>query len=482
MADKESVKMWIEISPDGKTAWLNNQAGTVLAKEALLRDLTAAGVVKGINYDNLGKACQGIKLSRSEHIAEYIPPAVGEDARLKYLIAHEVKAQLREDGTINFREIDLIRNVKAGEPLARKVPFTIGAPGYYVTGKEIPGKKGADLSLKRYAGEGTAISTEDSDLIIAARPGAYKMISGGGIKVLDLYEVKGSVDYSTGNIHSTSSIIIDGDVQAGFSIDSAGDVLVKGLIENATITVEGDLNVKLGITQGFAPINVGGSLNAKYIYNRPSVRAGEVNIGEMISNSKLTVEGSVAAKRIVGGEIIAKGDILVEDAGSERHGTKTILIAGLDVKKKEKRNVLLILLEEKEKLYRDLNKKHDELSRWALNFQKQAQEREEEFTSLDKSRFGKQIKETIQNKLQTLTEYRTTLDELHQFIESTRSEIAKLTTELANPQATVTISGTVFADVSVVIGESRPMDTAKSLKKIIFMLDKEGNIVLNSLK
>jgi|GEM_PF-1194002 len=482
MPEPSSGTVWIEISPDGKTAWLNNVEGSLQPESAIQRDLTAAGVVKGIDQDNLRKAAQGIKLARSEHIADYISPSMGDDARLKHLISHEVKPLLREDGTIDFREINLIKNVTNGEPLVRKIPPTIGTPGYLVTGREIPGKRGADLSLKRFAGEGTAISPDDPELIVAVRSGAYKQMTDGSVKILDLYEIKGGLDYSTGNIHSTSSVVVNGDVKSGFSIESSGDVLIRGLIENASVTTDGHLNVKQGITQGFAPIIVGGSLNAMYIYNRPAIRAAEINVNEMISNSRLIVEGSVTAKKIVGGEIIAKGDILVENAGSDRSISKTFLIAGLDVKKKEKRNALIKLLEEKTITLKDLENKFDDLSHWALNFQKQAQERQEEFAQLEKSKFGQQIKEKIQAKLTALTECKNNLDELKQFVETTRADITKLTSELANPRATVTISGTVFADVSVTIGESKPIEITKSLKKVIFTLDKEGTLVMNSLR
>ena len=473
--------IWVEISADGKTAWLNKKKGDILKEGTVLRDLEEAGVVKGINRENLLKACKGERLQKSEHIADYIPAGIGKDAYVRHLILHEIKPKLREDGTIDFREINLIRNVRENEPLLTKIPPMVGTEGFLVTGEKIPGKKGADFTLKKYCGSGTKISEKNENLLIAARPGAYKEFSNGKISVLDVFRVKGNVDYSTGNIHSTSSVMIGGDVKSGFSVESGGDVSVGGLIENASVNIDGDLTVKLGITLGFAPISVGGELKAMYIYNRPAVHAGEIIVLEMVSNSKMLVDGGVTAKRIVGGNLIAKGDILLQSAGSERHEAKTIITAGLDLKKRERRNSLIALVDEKKKMKNDLKKKIDELNRWALNFKKKAEKKSHDLHKLNNSEFGKRMKKEMQSRLQKLADLQLELEHVTQFIDVTKADTIKLSEELANPGATVTISGTVFANVSIVIGESSPMELTKSLKRVVFKLDKDGNITLNPL-
>ena len=91
------------------------------------------------------------------------------------------------------------------------------------------------------------------------------------------------------------------------------------------------------------------------------------------------------------------------------------------------------------------------------------------------------MKKEMQSRLQKLADLQLEVEHVTQFIDVTKADTIKLSEELANPGATVTISGTVFANVSIVIGESSPMELTKSLKRVVFKLDKDGNITLNPL-
>ena len=481
MTTDQSASAWIEISSDGKIAWLNNIEGEKIPREMIESELAKAGVLKGINEEFLEKAARGEKLERFEHIADYIPPQKGEDARIEYLITHEVKPVLREDGTINFREINLVKNVSEDEPLLRKIPPSIGPPGYFINGEEIPGRIGRDISMKRYRGEGAKISEKNENFILAARPGAYKEMHDGKVAVYNIFEVSRCIDFATGNIHSTSSVSIRGDVKAGFAIESEGDVTVRGLIENAKVDVKGDLNVQLGIVQGTAPVMVEGFLNAKYIYNRPLIQAGDVTVAEMISNSNMHIKGDLIARKIVGGEAIVKGNILLEMAGSDRQETKTVLVAGLDLKKKERRNDLLELVKDKEKDERKIEKEIAIITKWAKTVERKSKDTLEDILRDEEKEYGHHIKERINKQLDTLKKYRQDLDEVKKFIRQTKEEITRLNKELVNPDATVTVSGTVFAGVSIAIGEATPLELKKSLKRVVFKTDRDGKVVLNSL-
>lgn len=471
----------VEISPDGKSAWLNCKEGLACSPGEIMDLLKGAGVVKGINSDKVEKAAQGHKLLRSEHIADYILPAIGRAAHLEYLVTHDVKPVLREDGAMNFREINLILNIDDGQQLVRKVPAEVGEPGYLVNGKEIPGKSGKDLSLANYVGKGTRISENNPNEIVAVHGGAYKQFRSGKVSVLELYNVKGNVDYSTGNIHSDSSVSISGDVEAGFMIECEEDVAVMGLIENANIDVKGDLNVKLGITQGVEPVIVGGVLNAMYIYNRTAVQAGEADIREMISFSNLFINGKVTAKRIVGGEVVAKDDILVEIAGSNRHESKTSLVAGLDLEKKKQRDQLKELLSEKMERLQSLDREMEDLNRWTVEFEKKSDEVVRQIAGIDDLHIGKKIKDSIQKKVSRLNECSKEMLDVKESAGKLKSEVEVLTREFANPAAKVIVSGTVFAGVSITIGESATLTLKKQAHRVVFQLDKKGQIVQLSM-
>ena len=471
----------IDVAADGKKAWLITEGGAPIPVEAIKRELTDSGVHKGINEDLVKKAAEGHKLLRSEPIAQYILPEDGKPAKLEYLIEHDVKPLLREDGTLNFREINLILNVKENQPLLRKSQPEMGKPGYLVNGKEIPGEMGKDLDLKDYMGKGCKMPEKNPNLILAAIDGAYKKTRAGKVSVLNIYQVDGNVDYATGNIHSSSSVIVDGDVESGFLIECEGDVAVKGLVENANIAVKGDLNIKLGITQGSEPIIVAGTLNAMYIYNRPAVQAGDVDIREMISFSSLIVKGKLTAKRVVGGEIIARDDILVEIAGSDRHESKTILNAGIDIEKRKKRDSVKAQLKSLEEKWECLNDELDELNYWIVEYDKKSDEMARRIAEIESSFVSKKLKDSIQSKLSRLNQIKNEMKELKKQIDQQKKQLATPSQELANPKARVIVSGTVFAGVIVTIGESIPFVVKKTLNRIVFYLDKEGQVATSSM-
>jgi uncharacterized protein (DUF342 family) len=484
MSEEETIlkNLWIEIAPNGKIAWLHIQEGLICSIEDIEKELTDAGVIRGVNYDHLKRVARGEKLSRLEHIADYILPTTGNDAYIEHLIAHEVRPTQREDGTIDFREINLLVNVHRNQRLARKIPAGVGEPGYLVTGQEIPGKRGRDINLNSFCGEGTEVPPDNPNIMVSKRDGVYKRLPTGKITVLELISVRGNIDYSTGNIHSTSSISISGDVKAGFALDCAGDALIEGLVENALVNVQGNLKVKMGITPGNSPVFVGGILHAMYLYGRGSVTAGEMLIREMISNCNCYVSGNVIAKKIVGGELIAKGDITVEELGSTHFEAKTVAVAGLDLKKKTRRDELMnnfAMIEQKKK---EIEKELGFLSAWAVEFEKKSDSFLKDIAKLESLTIGRKIQDEIHNKLTRLNQCRADLEEATKSLEEIKKEIIVLNYDLANSHATISINGTVFAGVVIKIGESDEFIVEKSTKRLRFKLNKEQKVSYETLR
>ena len=467
----------VDITKDEKKAWLKTNQGEKYTIKALEEALNVAGVFKGINRERLEKAANGQRLLGNEPIAVFIPPSEGAAAQLRYLISHEVKPLKREDGSLDFREINLIRNVSKGDLLARKIPAEIGEQGFKVTGLQIEGIMGKDLTLKNIVGQGVAISTEDENLIIAEIDGVYKKQRDGSVSVLESYQVDGDVNYSTGNIRSSSSINVGGDIKAGFEVKCTGDLTVKGLIEDAKCEVGGDLMVSYGLTKGESPVTVDGEIKAMYIYNRSKVNAGDVSVYEMIQHSHVVVDGDVKAGKIVGGEIIAKGDIECGDAGSDRSQTKTLLTAGLDLPKMEERTKLISILEGKNIDLEKLEEEHEKLKAWADDFKKNSDKMLKEISQITNPTISQRVKDSLKDKIKKLHHNADAIKSIKVEIKDLENQIDVLNKELANPKAKIKISGTVFAGVKITIGESDSLVLQNKEEKVTFRLDSNRQIM-----
>ena len=152
-------------------------------------------------------------------------------------------------------------------------------------------------------------------------------------RLLDIdivYHIAGYVGNTTGIIKHNGQLIIDGDIEPDFKVECTGDIDVHGLIYAADIDCGGTLVARRGINQSLSKrIRTSGDLVAKYIHNGAIESSGSVHVETEIFQSQIIAAGEVTctAGRIVGGEILAGGDITVGDVGS-RGNVKTLLVAG----------------------------------------------------------------------------------------------------------------------------------------------------------
>ena len=64
----------------------------------------------------------------------------------------------------------------------------------------------------------------------------------------DVYQIRGDVDFHTGNIDFNGDVIIGGDVKSGFKIISKGNIYVNGTVESSDLqSNEGSIFIKNGI-------------------------------------------------------------------------------------------------------------------------------------------------------------------------------------------------------------------------------------------
>ncbi len=241
-----------------------------------------------------------------------------------------------ESGAIDFWEKLERRSVHSGESLLTMVHPVEGVPGVNVLGQELTPPKPGKIKVR--CGKGVEQSEREGHTDYRASVDGRVRWADGTIAVDDVYAIRGDVSLETGNIHHTGSVVIDGEVSAGALIEADGDIVVKGMVEAATIICGGALTVAGGILGSEdTHIAVTGELRAKYISEARVDGLGDITVANEIAHSMIRTRGKVEVEkgRIAGGETVALRGIEVAEAGASG-STHTLLVAGVDYTLREK--------------------------------------------------------------------------------------------------------------------------------------------------
>lgn len=341
MIDSEYL---VKLSKDKMKAYITVTkpiGGKEITKEALLEALKQESVSFNIKDEVIDKAVNNKIYEREMLVAEGLEPQSGKDAELVYYFdtSTEKSICVDKDGKIDFRELSLIKNVKAGEKLVTLIPHTEGTPGKNVLGEQVPGRDGKKLALPK--GKNVDVS-EDGLELVAAIDGEVKIIDG-KVNVFSVYEVKHNVDNSTGNIRFNGKVVVMGNVLTGFLIEAEGDVEVYGVVEGAQIKSNGNIILHRGI-QGM---------------NRGELYCEGDLIAKFIENSKIDVRGNIKSDAIMHSQVTCGKKL-------EASGRKGLLVGGAfkvgeEIKAKVVGSPMATITELEVGISPDMRKKYDEI-------------------------------------------------------------------------------------------------------------------------
>lgn len=325
---KGGTEVYLYISPP----WGGESVTFGQIKSAMERK----GIVFGVDEEAVWTAVEEQREEFSYLTAKGIAPEHGKDAVLRYFFDTDIKIVPREleNGRVDYHELNLVMNTRKGMLLAEKIPPTEGTAGKSVFGKEIPAKRGRDIVLP--AGKGVERS-EDGLRLYAAEDGC-PVISGKQLKVLTVYEVKGDVDFSTGNIYFVGDVVVHGTVKSGFKIVASGNVEVEQGVEDACIEAEGKVVVQHGISgHGKAFIQADDDVLAKFIehaevYTSANVHTEDCLHSTVYAGKKVVVDGKHG--RLVGGLTRARQEVSAKIIGSPL-ATPTEIEVGIEPQLKE---------------------------------------------------------------------------------------------------------------------------------------------------
>lgn len=274
-------------------------------------------------------------------IAKGVSPIDGVNGYIDYRFKNSIKnsPHILEDGSADFRNLNLITNIKKGDTLAVLNQSIPGQDGMNVFGESLKHKRAAETKFNY--GANVLLSQDETELI--SELDGQVSIENKKIKVYEVHTISGDVDNSTGNIEFNGNVRINGNVLTGFKVVAKGNIEIDGVVEGAIIKSGGDLIIKRGI-QGYnmAEISSGGNILTNYIENSKIICEKDIK-SEAIMHSETLCEGSVevSGKKglLVGGLCKSVKEINAKVIGSNM-ATTTTLEVGIDPRVRERQEEL----------------------------------------------------------------------------------------------------------------------------------------------
>lgn len=304
--------------------------GEMMTPQEIMNDLRHRGIKYGIQIDNIEAFFVTLPYCTDVVVAQGTPARNGHDAHIEYFFEtdHRAKPELREDGSVDFHNLNTICHCSEGQLLARLIPEDPGEEGKTVTGDRIK-----PIAVKRDKLKfGRNIRLTDDRLEIYSMVNGHVTLAGEQVFVSDVLELE-NVDVSTGNIEYEGGILIRGNVLSGYSVKAGGDIEIRGVVEGAEVTSDGNITIALGVNgMGRGVLKAQGNVVSKFIENATVIAGGFIST-ESILHSKVqaVTEIEVTGRKgfITGGEVTASNIIKVKTLGSPM-GASTVVTVGVN--------------------------------------------------------------------------------------------------------------------------------------------------------
>ncbi len=330
--EREAYKLIV--SPDKMNAvarfYPPSKGGGRLTKQEFIADLSFKKIEFGIQEEEIDRFFNSRTYCEDYIVAVGQPPRHVSAAHIEYYFNTDLSARptLKEDGSVDFFNLNTISHCHEGDVLAKLFPEDPGDVGYNVEGEKIKPREVKKGKLKF----GRNITVSEDKLSMISEVDGHVTLVDGKVFVSDVLTVE-NVDNSTGNIEYDGNVQVNGNVCANFSVKAKGNVEVSGVVEGALVEAGGDIIIAKGMNgMGKGVLNAKGNVVAKFLENATVTALGYVS-SESILHSTVYAgdEITVSGKRgfITGGRVCATNMVSVKTLGSSM-GADTIVEVGAD--------------------------------------------------------------------------------------------------------------------------------------------------------
>jgi len=339
---EERGRVQLRVSEDGLKAYMTlyvyNEELTAENRLGLVKEIFNAlnkeGIVFGINTKVLASHLEaGVEYL----IAEGITPVNGTDAEVKLYELSELKPQVIDSNNVNHYELNLINHVKAGDWLGERKDPTNGTPGKSVTGREIPAIPGRNIPLF-YDRLSVKEHYENGVTTLVSKKNGAVYYKGDSIGVYDYLEIKGDIDFSTGNIDFDGYMSVKGTIEDNFSVVASNDIEILGEYgvgaADKISSREGNIFIKGGIAgRNKAVVRCKKNLYVKFLSDITVECEGSVYVGFYCMNSNVRAKQLIVESpkgRIAGGNIDVDIKVSAAEIGNKSESRTLIKVRGFD--------------------------------------------------------------------------------------------------------------------------------------------------------
>lgn len=261
-------------------------------------------------------------------------PIHGRDGKVLKLVKAFSKhgdIEVDEKGFANYAELHLFDNVSVGQIVARVYPPQAGKHGVDVFGNRIPYQEGkeADFSLDDTLELSDSTKSEQRFKILKAKKNGFLQELNHRYSIESELVLKSGVNYECGNIDFIGKVIVQGDVNKGFSVKAKDSIQIRGTVTYANLSSDGDITVDGLVLGGDRDkIVCGGNFTVKAIEKGRVEAAGDITIQKNAVDSELRCGSIVNAPngKLLGGSVftVCGGEFKV--IGSDNDVTTNIYV------------------------------------------------------------------------------------------------------------------------------------------------------------
>ncbi|SDN19466.1 DUF342 domain-containing protein [Acetanaerobacterium elongatum] len=332
----------VELSNDLLQAFVSvlapEDGGLDITIPVIMQALKDNNVVYGIKLDVIQKIVIQKLYEKKILVAEGVPAQNGKNGEItnRFVFGKKGIPKYNVDGSVNFKELNLIYNVQKDQVLCDIIAPTDGVDGMTVTGQNIASVRGRDARLP--LGKNVLVNPQNTEIIAGISGNLVERHN--VLEIDDTFVVDGDVDNAIGNIDFVGNVFVKGDVKSGFSVNALGNIKVNGIVEAATVKARGDITI-LGMNgAGGGRLTAEGNLIASFLENanievNGSISANSVMYCKIRCGGNLELKGKNGS--MVGGRYVVAKDLTARSIGSPSHiitditlGSSTTLVSEMD--------------------------------------------------------------------------------------------------------------------------------------------------------
>lgn len=455
----------VTVSRDGLEAYLDvtfpSTDDEEISERDILHKIYEAEVTYNPDIEKIKQIVRNRIFVEKEIISRGEEAFIGEEAQIVLEVDTEISTEplVKDDGSVDFHQISMLKTVEKDQLLAVKIPATKGKDGIDVFNNPID-STGNDKQFPR--GKNTYVS--DDGLSLYAALSGRIVQEKEKLSVENILAIHSDVDFSTGNIEFTGDIAVSGDVLTGFKVKTEGDIRIKGVVEGAeVISTKGSVYISRGVVgQEKARILAAKDIRAQFI-NEATIEAGnDVTVGEYIMNSIVSADNEIKATEgrgsIIGGKQYAEKSIEAKTIGSAAYLRTEVKVGGrVEGELYEK-----MLVIERDELY---------LGKTASSLIKEI-----EFIEILKKRLPK-FPESKQKELKVLLIKLKKIEQKRGEVRDKKNELQKEFKVMISEGQKKIAATTIYRNVLLSIDQSKMM--TEFTYRAAFVYSKEGDMKIN---